>query len=64
MYNASAMVLKWEEEDPVRVAKQLHLTEFTLKSYWTFEELTTVSLSRSAFGNNSLNNNKLLRCTI
>lgn len=53
MYNASFLVLRWENEDPVRVAGQLHLTEFTLNSYWTTEELTSVSLRKNAFGNSS-----------
>lgn len=50
MYNASDLKLHWETEHPVKVAAQLHLTEFTLKNYWTYETEYATSLTRSAFG--------------
>lgn len=49
-YNASHLLLSWESEHPVKVATQLHLTEFSLKSYWTYATNVTSGLSRSAFG--------------
>lgn len=36
-YNASQLVLKWEEPDPVKVASPLHLTEFSLEDFTTIE---------------------------
>ncbi|GLV44814.1 uncharacterized protein CBL_14615 [Carabus blaptoides fortunei] len=34
-YNASELLLNWEAEEPVVVANQLHLTEYTLLGHWT-----------------------------
>ncbi|KAF2900928.1 hypothetical protein ILUMI_05251, partial [Ignelater luminosus] len=54
-YNASRLVLRWDDIEPVKVANQLHLTEFTLVRYHTFEKLAKASISHGAFvGNYSL----------
>lgn len=50
-YNASNLQFLWENEEPVKVANQLHLTEFFLARYWTTSELKPFGLSHSAFGN-------------
>ncbi|XP_019880945.1 pH-sensitive chloride channel 2 isoform X2 [Aethina tumida] len=34
-YNASNLILKWEPENPVAIAPNLHLTEFVLDEMWT-----------------------------
>lgn len=47
-YNVSQLLLVWEEE-PVKVAQQLHLTEYKLSSYETLTTEMATSLSNSAF---------------
>ncbi|KAK5640700.1 hypothetical protein RI129_009247 [Pyrocoelia pectoralis] len=54
-YNASKLLLKWDMVEPVKVANQLHLTEFSLVRYNTLAKLVPASLSRGAFvGNYSI----------
>ncbi|KAF5280509.1 hypothetical protein FQA39_LY18031 [Lamprigera yunnana] len=54
-YNASKLLLKWDEHEPVKVANQLHLTEFELVHYHTSEKLVPASLTHGAFvGNYSI----------
>ncbi|KAB0791640.1 hypothetical protein PPYR_03440 [Photinus pyralis] len=51
-YNASKLLLRWDVVDPVKVANQLHLTEFSLIRYNTLAKLVPASLSRGAFVGN------------
>ncbi|CAG9865512.1 unnamed protein product [Phyllotreta striolata] len=39
-YNATDMLLKWEEDTPFVIANNLHLTEFVLEDKWTEEGLS------------------------
>ncbi|KAH1025198.1 pH-sensitive chloride channel 2 isoform X1 [Dendroctonus ponderosae] len=47
-YDTTNLLLKWSNEDPVQIAKNLHLTEFVLDSFWT--EASTVPASFSTGG--------------
>ncbi|XP_022911647.2 pH-sensitive chloride channel 2-like [Onthophagus taurus] len=51
-YNSSQLVLKWDDEDPAKVASQLHLTEFRLLEHHTFSGETPAPLSKGAFAGN------------
>ncbi|KAF5282474.1 hypothetical protein FQR65_LT14282 [Abscondita terminalis] len=51
-YNASKLILNWDNMEPVKVANQLHLTEFELEGYRTYEKLAPASLTRGAFVGN------------
>lgn len=42
-YNTSDLMLEWEEEEPVLVAKQLHLTEYTLLRHKTESSIRNTS---------------------
>jgi hypothetical protein len=39
MYSASEVALRWEEQSPVTLAPELHLSEFALLDKWINESL-------------------------
>lgn len=54
MYNASEVILSWEQKSPVTLAPELHLTEYVLLDMFTNETLINADLSdlrHGAFGN-------------
>lgn len=51
-YNGSKLLLTWDDFEPVKVANQLHLTEFELQGYRTYEKFVPASLTRGAFVGN------------
>ncbi|KAI4456334.1 neurotransmitter gated ion channel [Holotrichia oblita] len=50
-YNASQLILKWEEPDPVKVASPLHLTEFSLEDFNTIESTKPAPIKGGFSGN-------------
>lgn len=64
-YNASELLLNWEAEEPVVVANQLHLTEYTLLGHWTEAGIKQASRqTRGSFSNKNVNIFLLNMCII
>lgn len=38
-YNASSLRLMWEDQNPMRLSSELHLTEYSLLDFWTNESV-------------------------
>ncbi|RZC39752.1 cys-loop ligand-gated ion channel subunit, partial [Asbolus verrucosus] len=51
-YNSTNLVLHWDKDDPVKLANNLHLTEFLLTGTWTEENEVPASFSKGAFVGN------------
>ncbi|RZB40812.1 cys-loop ligand-gated ion channel subunit, partial [Asbolus verrucosus] len=51
-YNTTNLVLHWDEDDPVKIATNLHLTEFVLSGTWTEEREVPASFTKGAFVGN------------
>nr|XP_022910863.1 glycine receptor subunit alphaZ1-like [Onthophagus taurus] len=48
-YNASEMMLFWEEKNSVTISPQLHLAEFCLEDYWNYPVLIDPLIENGAF---------------
>ncbi|EFA09234.1 cys-loop ligand-gated ion channel subunit precursor [Tribolium castaneum] len=51
-YNSTNLILLWDKDDPVKLAKNLHLTEFVLSATWTEENEVPASFNKGAFVGN------------
>ncbi|XP_041978480.1 pH-sensitive chloride channel 2-like isoform X2 [Aricia agestis] len=49
-YNSSSLRLMWEEETPVRLSPDLHLTEYALLDYWTNESFVKSDILNMRLG--------------
>ena len=50
-YNSTNLVLLWVPEHSVKLANNLHLTEFILTDTWAEESEVPASFTKGAFGN-------------
>lgn len=61
MYSSSEVELHWEEQSPVTLAPELHLSEFSLLDKWINESLVYSDWTDPRHGGFSKSSKKIMR---